>query len=74
MLDELGRRSQPPNVTLAIAHDIGQVRDMLREGGTTQTLQIYPTVPAALDAARPIRTNPMSTCGSSAIAVRAHGR
>ena len=53
MLDALADDLNRSNVTLAIAHDIGQVRDMLREGGTTQTLQIYPTVPAALDALGP---------------------
>ena len=40
-----------PDVQLAIAHDIGQVRDLLREaGGEDGTLAVYPTVRAAVDA------------------------
>jgi len=48
MLDVLAGDLARDGVTLAIAHDIGQVRDMLQEGEVADTLRVYPTIDAAL--------------------------
>jgi len=48
MIDVLAGDLAREGVVLAIAHDIGQVRDMLREGEVTDTLRVYPTIDAAL--------------------------
>ena len=49
MLDELTDDLEREGITLAIAHDIGQVRDMLATGHATPKLHIYPTVQDAID-------------------------
>ncbi|MEV0646646.1 SulP family inorganic anion transporter [Phytomonospora sp. NPDC050363] len=53
MLAELGARLKADGVTLSIARDIGQVRDVLRRTDTDPAaLSVYPTVREAVDAAR----------------------
>lgn len=48
MLDVLAGDLARESVVLAIAHDIGQVRDMLSEGEVTETLRVFPTIDAAV--------------------------
>ena len=49
MIDVLAGDLAREGVVLAFAHDIGQVRDMLREGEVTENLRVFPTVDDALD-------------------------
>jgi MFS superfamily sulfate permease-like transporter len=55
---DLGRRQ----VTLAIAHPLGQTRDVLRRAGTSTgaTLRVYPDVDAAVRATRGHQDEPTS--------------
>ncbi len=49
LTEDLGRRG----ITLALARDIGDVRDIVRRAaGAEEAAQIYPTVQAAVDALR----------------------
>ena len=53
MLAELRTQLGAEGVTLVIARDIGQVRDVLRHTGeATSTEQVYPTLDTAVDAVR----------------------
>jgi SulP family sulfate permease len=53
MLHELAQELRRDGVRLAIAHEIGQVRDVMRKGEVdASVLAVYPTVQAAVDAAR----------------------
>jgi sulfate permease, SulP family len=53
MLDELAGELKRDGVRLLLARDIGQVRDVLRKaGGDISHQRVYPTVRAAVDAAR----------------------
>jgi high affinity sulfate transporter 1 len=51
MLGELTEDLRRRGVRLVVARDMGQVRDVIRRSGET-TLEVYPTVEAALDAVR----------------------
>jgi SulP family sulfate permease len=49
MLDELAQTMADADVTLAIAHDIGQVRDLLASGDhTVAALRVFRTVQDAV--------------------------
>ena len=53
MLDELAGSLAGQGVALRVARDIGGVRDVLRRAGAAEPLQrVYPSVQAAVDAAR----------------------
>lgn len=53
MLDELAAQLSGDKVRLLLARDVGQVRDVLREAGREEEIApVYPTVRAAVDAAR----------------------
>jgi high affinity sulfate transporter 1 len=53
MLHELAEDLQTSGVRLAMAHEIGQVRDVIRRGIDAESgLAVYPTVKAALEALR----------------------
>lgn len=54
MLADLTDTLHDSNVRLLIAHDVGQVRDVLRLTSSEQRV-VYATVEAALDAASPRR-------------------
>jgi sulfate permease, SulP family len=55
-LEELARRLEADGVRLLVARDIGQVRDVMRSaGGEPELEHVYPTVQAAVDAARALR-------------------
>jgi sulfate permease, SulP family len=55
-LEELARRLEADGVRLFVARDIGQVRDVMRSaGGEPELEHVYPTVQAAVDAARALR-------------------
>jgi high affinity sulfate transporter 1 len=52
MLTELAADLERDGVTLAVARDIGQVRDVLESAGEAEALaRVFPTVQAAVDAA-----------------------
>ena len=48
MLDVLAGDLARQGVVLAIAHDIGQVRDMLAEGEVTESLRVFATIDSAI--------------------------
>ncbi len=51
--DELAEDLQSSGVRLALAHEIGQVRDVMRRGVEPESgLAVYPTVKTALEALR----------------------
>jgi sulfate permease, SulP family len=50
MLVELADTLQSSGVRLAIAHDVGQVRDLVGEEPGTTSIPVYPTVEAAVQA------------------------
>ena len=53
MLVEAGEQLAATGVELAVAHDIGQVRDVLRaDEQADASVKVYPTVAAAVDALR----------------------
>ena len=53
MLHELAADLATSHVQLAVAHEIGQVRDVIRrEDASELGIAVYPTVKAALDALR----------------------
>lgn len=52
MLVELADDLQRRKVTLAMAHEIGQVRDLMRHGSDAAGVVIYPSVAEAVDAIR----------------------
>lgn len=53
MLDELAEELEARGVRLLLARDVGQVRDVLRTAeAKTELRHVYPTVQAAVDAAR----------------------
>jgi high affinity sulfate transporter 1 len=53
MLRELAGDLKAASVRLAIAHEIGQVRDLISNGdGDAATVPVYPTIQAAVDAMR----------------------
>ncbi|THV28980.1 SulP family inorganic anion transporter [Glycomyces paridis] len=54
MLAELDRRLAADSIDFYLAHDIGQVRDILRRA-ETDLQRVYPTVEAAVQAARAAR-------------------
>ena len=54
MLDDLSDELDALGIGLAIAHDLGQVRDMLaKEAGAAAGLRVHPTVQAAVDSFGP---------------------
>jgi high affinity sulfate transporter 1 len=53
MLSELADDLARADVTVAMAKDIGQVRDVLTRSGAMQDLRMYPTVQAAVDGVAP---------------------
>ena len=55
MVIDLARELERSGVRLALAHGIGQVRDMLEEAAVegTEPLLLYPTVQSAVTALRP---------------------
>jgi anti-anti-sigma factor len=50
MLVELADTLESAGVRFAIAHDIGQVRDLMRGEPATATIPVYPSVAAAVSA------------------------
>ncbi len=56
MLAGLAGRLEDVRRTLVIAHDIGQVREVIRLEGAADEVRVYPTVEAAIEA--PSATTP----------------
>ena len=52
MLDELADDLKRTGVQLVIAHDLGQVGDVIKQADVESELQMYPTIEAALDSPR----------------------
>ena len=50
MLEELAEDLRSRSITFAIAHGIGQVRDLLRQGALSGGPQLFPTVADAVAA------------------------
>ncbi len=59
MLDELAGDLRRRGVTLLVARDIGEVRDILGEAASDPALQrVYPSVQAAVEAAQKLAVEP----------------